>query len=511
MPMTQEELFTLRDKDQILSQGLSVEKIIEQINIFKEGAVPLRLNRPCKIGDGIRVITEEEGKTLTGLHDEEALAGRMLKFVPASGAASRMFKDWYNIIDAGKLDDEGLKFDLLNNLKKFSFFEDLQDVVVRNGHNLDDLMEKGEICGILSHILDPGNLNYGELPKALLKFHRSRDGSRTAIEEHLVEAALYVKDARGVCRIHFTVSAEHEKAVGEFMRKKINYYEKLLEAYFDLSLSVQHAYTNTIAVDLAGEPFRDQDGSLVFRPGGHGSLLENLDQIDGDIIFIKNIDNVVPDKLKSITVLYKKILGGYLIKLQRKIYSYVAKIADGGVNEDELTEIIEFCKKDLCISFPSDFDDYSLSLRCEKVFRKLNRPLRVCGVVKNVGEPGGGPFWVEDDDGTLSVQIVEEIQVDSASEQQRSLWNEATHFNPVDLVCGVRDYQSGKFDLKRFVNRRAISIARKTEKGRELKALELPGLWNGAMADWNTVLIEVPLETFNPVKTVYDLLRPQHQ
>ncbi|OPY13899.1 MAG: hypothetical protein A4E66_00585 [Syntrophus sp. PtaB.Bin001] len=509
--MTKEALFTQKDKDQISSQGLSVEQIIEQINIFKDGALPLKLNRPCKIDDGIRVITEEEEKILAQLHDEEALAGRMLKFVPASGAASRMFKDWYNIIDAGKLDDERLKLELLQNLKKFAFFNDLKEVVAKSGQNLDELIERSAICNILSHVLERSGLNYGELPKALLKFHRSPGGSRAAIEEHLVEAALYVKDAKGVCRIHFTVSAEHEKAVDEFLRGKINYYEKFLKASFDFSLSVQHAYTNTIAVDMAGEPFRDQDGLLVFRPGGHGALLENLDQLDGDIIFIKNIDNVVPDNLKAITVLYKKILGGYLIKLQRKIYSYAAKLADGRVNEKELTEIIDFCNRDLYISFPLDFDCYPLNVRREKVYQKLNRPLRVCGVVKNVGEPGGGPFWVEEDDGTLSVQIVEEIQVDSDSEQQRSLWNEATHFNPVDLVCGVRDYKSQKFDLKKFVNRKAISITRKTEKGRELKALELPGLWNGAMADWNTVLVEVPLETFNPVKTVYDLLRPQHQ
>jgi hypothetical protein len=325
--MTIEALFTQKDKDQIASQGLSIEQIREQIKIFKEGAVPLKLNRPCKIGDGIRVVTEKEGKILAQLHDEEARTGRMLKFVPASGAASRMFKDWYNVVDTGRFDDERLKLELLQNLRKFAFFEDLKDIAAKNGQDLDELIERGEICNILSHVLEPSGLNYGELPKALLKFHRSQDCSRAAIEEHLVEAALYVKDARGVCRIHFTVSAEHEKAVDDFLKKKINYYEKLLKASFYLSLSVQHAYTNTIAVDMTGEPFRDQDGFLVFRPGGHGALLENLDQLDGDIIFIKNIDNVVPDNLKSITVLYKKILGGYLIKLQRKMYSYAADLA----------------------------------------------------------------------------------------------------------------------------------------------------------------------------------------
>jgi len=509
--MTLENLFSQRDEAQIASQGLSVDKIMEQIQIFREGAVPLRLNRPCTINDGIRVIGEEEGKALVGLHDEEALAGRMLKFVPASGAASRMFKDWYRIMDAGGFENADLKKDFLRDLGKYAFFEDLQAVVSGKGENLSELMQKGEIRDILSRVLTKAGLDYGELPKALLKFHWYREGSRTAIEEHLVEAALYVKDAKEKCRIHFTVSSEHEKAIAAFLEKTAGAYEKSLAVLFDLSLSIQHAHTNTVAVELDGKPFRDQDGSLVFRPGGHGALLENVDQLNGDIVFIKNIDNVVPDRLKPSTVFYKKVLGGYLVKLQRAIFAYAAILARGEVSEEKLAGIVDFCERELYIPFSSGFHGLPLAARCELVFQKLNRPLRVCGVVRNVGEPGGGPFWVEDDSGSSSIQIVEEIQIDSNSEHQSSQWRNATHFNPVDLVCGVRDYQSRKFDLTRFVNPKAISIARKTEKGRELQALELPGLWNGAMADWNTVLIEVPLETFNPVKTIEDLLRPQHQ
>ncbi|SEM23652.1 protein of unknown function [Syntrophus gentianae] len=519
--MNSEVLFSDKDKAQIERQGLSVDQVMEQIQIFREGAAPLKLNRPCTLHDGIRVIGEEEGKALETLHDEEARAGRMLKFVPASGAASRMFKDWYWIMAKGieEYTETGSKIDflkeikdiLLGDLKKYAFFEDLKAVVAEGGQNLDELMKKGEIRTILSSILTADGMNYGQLPKALLKFHKSPEGSRAAIEEHLVEAALYAKDAGGRCRLHFTVSVEHEKAVAEFLKQKAAVYEKRLDASFDLSLSVQHAYTDTLAVDMNGLPFRNPDGTLVFRPGGHGALLENLNLLDGDIIFIKNIDNVVPDSLKSVTVLYKKILGGYLIKLQKVIFAYAAQLAAGGVSEKELGRIVEFCKKDLCLSFPADFPEKPLSVRCEQVFQKLNRPLRVCGVVRNVGEPGGGPFWVEDEDGALSLQIVEEAQINPNSESQRTLWKTATHFNPVDLVCGVRDYSSQKFDLKQFINRKAIFIARKTEKGRELQALELPGLWNGAMADWNTVFVEVPLETFNPVKTVNDLLRPQHQ
>lgn len=511
MTMTLQRIFSDQDKAQIEERGLSVEQAMEQIRIFREGAAPLKLNRPCTLQDGIFVVGEEEGGELVRLHEEEARAGRMLKFVPASGAASRMFKDWYRILDAGGLQDEDSRTKFLRDLKKYAFFEDLKSALAKAGRNLDDLLEKGDVCPILSTVLAADGLSYGQLPKALLKFHLSPEGSRTAIEEHLVEAALYVKDAQGRCRVHFTVSAEHEGAIQEFLRRIDEIYEKRWNASFDLSLSIQHAHTDTIAVDLEKAPFRDLDGFLVFRPGGHGALLENLNALDGDIVFIKNIDNVVPDSLKPSTVLYKQILGGYLIRLQRRIFSYAARLTEGGLTEDELSEIIAFCRRDLCLSFPPAFNGASLSERCRQVFQRLNRPLRVCGVVRNVGEPGGGPFWVEDETGALSLQIVEEIQVDSNSESQRSLWRAATHFNPVDLVCGVRDYLSRKFDLRQFVNPRAISIARKTEKGRELYALELPGLWNGAMADWNTVLIEVPLETFNPVKTVEDLLRPQHQ
>ncbi len=509
--MAAEDLFSQGDKALIAARGLSVEQVMEQIGIFREGAVPVKLNRPCTIDDGIRVIGEEEGKVLVGLHDEEARPGRMFKFVPASGAASRMFKDWYQILDVGGLEDGARRQEFLTALRNYAFVEDLQAKAAEGGWNLEELVENGRICDILSLVLTAEGLNYGQLPKALLPFHRYPEGSRTAIEEHFVEAALYVKDDSGKCRLHFTVSAEHEKAVAAFLKQVAGTYEKRFEATFELSLSVQHAHTDTVAVDLNGEPFRDEKGALVFRPGGHGALLENLDSLDGDLIFIKNIDNVVPDSLKPATVFYKKVLGGYLVRLQREIFSCAARLARGKVGEEELAEMVDFSRRELHLTIPADFSGLPPADRREWLLRKLNRPLRVCGVVRNVGEPGGGPFWVEDEDGTLSIQIVEEVQIDSRSEAQYSLWRHATHFNPVDLVCGVRDYEDRKFDLKRFVNPKAISIARKTEKGRELQALELPGLWNGAMADWNTVLVEVPLDTFNPVKTVQDLLRPQHR
>jgi hypothetical protein len=327
----------------------------------------------------------------------------------------------------------------------------------------------------------------------------------------MVEAALYVRNAEGICRIHCTVSEEHRSDVEDYFSRVRKYYEARYNVRFDFRLSTQLASTNTIAVDMENRPFRDSRGMLVFRPGGHGALLENLNAIDGDIIFLKNIDNVVPDRLKGITVRYKKILGGYLVKLQEEIFEYLRLLSSEEMDKKFLSKAASFCEERLNVVFPPGFDGVSDVERRHFIVDRLNRPLRVCGMVRNVGEPGGGPFWVEEEgDGTQSLQIVEEIQVDLRSERQKTIWRSATHFNPVDLVCGVRDYRSKKFDLSRFVNRKAVSITQKSEEGRDLRALELPGLWNGSMARWNTIFVEVPIETFNPVKTVDDLLREQH-
>ena len=504
-------VLTGEDIRRIEAEGLTEDKVLVQLEFFKMGASPVRLNRACTVGDGITVIPKEKMEELMTIHDEAAGKGRMLKFVPASGAASRMFREWYRYYDSRSLDsDPEMGADFALKLNRYAFYDDLRGTVSRAGYDIADLVKDRKFSVILEYILTVRGLNYAHLPKALLKFHTYTDHNRTSLEEHLVEAALYVRDAKGVCRVHFTVSKEHESDVENYFSNVRRYYENSYNIKFDLRISTQLASTNTIAVDMDNRPFRDSGGMLVFRPGGHGALLKNLNAIDGDIIFLKNIDNVVPDRLKGITVQYKKILGGYLVKIQKKVFKYLHLLSSGEVDKKFLSKTASFCEKELNIVFPPGFDGFTDVERKDFIVNRLNRPLRVCGMVKNVGEPGGGPFWLDKEDGTQSLQIIESDQVDMGSEQQSKIWTSATYFNPVDLVCGVRNYKSEKFDLDRFVDRKAILITQKSEEGRNLRALELPGLWNGSMACWNTIFVEVPIETFNPVKTVNDLLRKQH-
>ncbi len=366
-------------------------------------------------------------------------------------------------------------------------------------------------CGdILDFILTSRGLDYARLPKALLKFHAYPGHSRTALEEHLVEAIRYVRDAANTCRIHFTVSEEHESLFENLLSRVSGDYENLFGVRYEVNVTKQHHSTDTITCDMENRPFRGRSGEIIFWPGGHGALLKNLNAIDGDIIFIKNIDNVVPDRLKDTTLLHKKILGGYLVGLQDEIFRNLSLLSGKQVEEELLSKVVRFCQEKLFLSIPDELWNESMSAKREHLFRILNRPIRVCGMVKNEGEPGGGPFWVEEN-GIWSLQIVEQNQLDLDSEEQNDIWKSSTHFNPVDLVCGVRNYRGEKFDLNRYVDMDAIFVSKKPYEDRELKALELPGLWNGSMAFWNTVFLEVPLETFNPVKTVDDLLRKAHQ
>ncbi len=503
-------VFTETDIERIEKEGLNRDRVLGQIDLFKKGARPVKLNRPCTVNDGIVIFQEEELRNMAALYEENLQTGReVLKFVPASGAASRMFKDWYIYMDKGGLDATQSE-EFARGLKKYAFYRDLGNLILRDGEDIEKILEAGRYAQILAYILTPKGLKYGDLPKALLKFHAYQDGSRTALEEHLVEAALYVKDACRTCRVHFTLSEEHYADVADYLSVVRRYYEKQYDAIFDISLSTQKSSTNIIAVDLDDRPFRDQHGELVFRPGGHGALLENLNDIRGDIIYLKNIDNVVPDRLKPVTVFYKKALGGYLISLQDEIFKFLRRLDKADPDEKALEEMKSLCKKKLNIVLPPQFDDLSLSEKVSFIFKRLNRPIRVCGMVKNQGEPGGGPFWVNEKDQTQTLQIVEESQIDSGSAEQKTIWSKATHFNPVDLVCGVRNYRNCEFDLHEFVDKDSYFISQKSEKGRDLKALELPGLWNGSMALWITVFVEVPIETFNPVKTIHDLLRPEH-
>ncbi len=502
--------FSDADIKQIHSEGLSMELVTEQIALFVRGVSHIKLDRHCTVNDGIEIIPPEDEGNLIARYDQAAAAGRCLKFVPASGAASRMFKEWFRALDQPWKESESSAVSFAEQLHCYPFYDDLRQVMFISGENIDGMMEEKRYSDILAYILTSQGLKYGKLPKALLKFHKYPGGNRTSLEEHLVEAALYVTDARGVSRLHITVSPEHRHPVETFLDRVLPVYERLFSVTYQIGVSCQETATDTIAVDMENRPFRSDDGQLCFRPGGHGALLKNLNDIDGDIIFLKNIDNVSPDRIKAVTVRYKKALGGLLLKLQEETFRYIECLAGDRIGSEEMTAIDDFCRDKLHIVFPIDYRQWPVEKK-KKIWReKLDRPIRVCGVVRNEGEPGGGPYWVQEADGAQSLQIVEEMQIDPRSADQQALWKGATHFNPVDLVCGVRDYKGRKFALQQFVDSGTVSMSIKAEKGRDLKALELPGLWNGSMAKWNTIFVETPIETFNPVKTVEDLLRPQH-
>lgn len=516
--------FTKRDRQQMDSLGITEAQVIEQIEIFRKADFFVHLHRPCTLEDGVHTISSLDADRYLLLHEQAAREGRFLKFVPASGAATRMFQSLLQIyymphfLEVEELHhraEQGvavacdfLRF--LGGLRQFPFLDDLKQAMMTDGFSLDALLRQCEFRVILDYLLTKRGLNYGTLPKALLKFHRYPDECRTAFEEHLAESAQYMDNGCGRCRVHFTVSAEHEQGFRELMERVGSLYEARFRTSYEIEYSFQKTSTNTVAVDMKNRLFRDRYGRIHFRPGGHGALLENLNDLHPDLVYIKNIDNLVPDRLKAPVVLWKKILGGCLVDLQDRVHALLRDLTrdPGSYLVDRGTA---YCREVLMIPFPFGFEGWSVDRKREFIIGKLDRPIRVCGVVRNRGEPGGAPFWVKGRDGEHSIQIVEKAQVDFESEEQRSIWMSSTHFNPVDLVCGLRDYRGNPFDLRRHVDKDAVFISRKSKDGRDLKALELPGLWNGSMADWITYIVEVPGETFNPVKSVYDLLRPNHQ
>ena len=519
-----ESILNDQDVKQIEERGITPERVLSQVETFKKGFSHVKLQRSCTVEDGITVLSKEDLPRLEGTFSEAASLGRVMKFVPASGAASRMFKsllsmkDRYEQTDTDEIsavvdgDDPDYAFFLkfIKGLSKFAFYGDLKSAMLWDSLDIEALLSRGECKQILDYVLTAKGVNLANIPKGLIKFHSYSESSRTAFEEHLAEAIEYAMDMNKVARIHFTVSPEHEALIKYHFDQVRGKYEKS-GIRFELSLSTQKPSTDTIAVDMEDKPFRDKEGRLVFRPGGHGALLENLFNLRGDLVFIKNIDNVVPDRLKQETFLYKKALGGYLLELQNKLFEYVGRLSAGEVDEQSIDEMFAFMKQRLSVIPPEGMDHSSMEERIVYLTSRLNRPLRVCGMVKNVSEPGGGPFWVEHTDHSVSLQIVETSQVDMESAEQRSIWGSSTHFNPVDLVCGVRDFMGTPFDLMRFVDPDMGFISSKSKQGKELKALELPGLWNGAMAHWNTVFVQVPAITFNPTKIVLDLLREEHQ
>lgn len=493
-----------RDRQILAEAGIDEQQIEKQLQNFKKGFPFARLAAAAAIGSGISRFSEDEINELAERFDEDKQYYELAKFVPASGAASRMFKSLFAFADGGDCDKDIKTFS--ENIHKFAFFDDLEEVIKSNGNNIDNLLKNNDIKTIINNLLKDGGLNYGNLPKGLLKFHKYDDGARLAMEEHLVEAALC-----GISDIHFTVSPEHAALFEKAARLLSPAYEKKFGIKFNITFSTQKKSTDTIAATIDNEPFRDNNGNLVFRPGGHGALIENLNDLKKEFVFIKNIDNVVPDKRKDDTIKFKKALCGLLFKLQQRTFEYMELLDAGSLTNAELDEIARFAKEELSIDIPDYFSTYSEIEKTDFLYERLNRPMRVCGMVKNEGEPGGGPYWVFDGDGVKSLQIVESSQVNHGDARQEEIFRKSTHFNPVDLVCATRDFKGNYFDLRQFVDPEAGFISKKSKDGRELKAMELPGLWNGAMADWITIFAEVPSTTFNPVKTVNDLLREAHQ
>ncbi|WP_281235396.1 DUF4301 family protein [Flavobacterium gelatinilyticum] len=505
---------------EIYNHGISSENILKQLEIFKNGIAKSNLISPATIGNGILSLSEKDFEEKAAFFDVQKEELKIKKFVPASGAATRMYKfltaflndfdiqkETINAYINRKKDKELAIF--IIGMEKFPFFDAVDKKLREIYSDFESLERDYKNYYFIKTLLSSDYFNSANKPKAVLPFHQYKDHIANPIEEHLNECVHYAT-SKNVSNLHFTVSEIHqdlfENAVNE-IRGKI---EKPSGVAIDITYSYQNKSTDSINVDAKNKLVRDKKGTLVFRPGGHGALIENLDILDADVIFIKNIDNVIQNHIDQIT-LYKKALGGILIAIQQKTFAYLREIEEQEVNEESLLQIIEFLKQKLHIELGKDFNKFTFENKIIKIKELLDRPIRVCGMVRNEGEPGGGPFWIMNGKGEISLQIVETSQVDLTNKKQLEILETATHFNPVDLVCGIKNYKGEKFDLKEFVDHESGFIVEKSVEGKPVRSYELPGLWNGSMADWLTVFVAVPLITFNPVKTVNDLLKPAHQ
>jgi len=513
-------MFNERDAKQLKEKGIDIPTAEQQIGFLRKGFPFMKLAKAATLQQGIKKLSEKQLNKFINRYDSAENLSR-IKFVPASGAATRMFKALFEFdelfrqsnYDPKILSKEAYRHvkECFDRIRDFAFYADLEKSVGKTGTTVINALNNKDYHIVLSSLLGDPGMHYGNLPKGLLVFHRYDNHTRTAVEEHLVEGSGYAVNKGAHVSIHLTVSPEHKNSFETLLKKVQKHYEDLYQVKFHIEYSIQKPSTDTLAIDDKNEPFRESDASLHFRPGGHGALLDNLNDIDSDLIFIKNIDNVTHDRNKGDTILYKKALAGLLIDYQEKVYNYLRLLEKPeSLNHETFAEIVNFLGEELGTavgpkikSQPAQSVDFLIS--------KLNRPIRVCGMVKNLGEPGGGPFWTADADGSRSLQIVESSQVNQHDPEQAAILNSATHFNPVDLVCGVKDYRGSKFNLMHYRDPNTGFISKKYKNGKPLKALELPGLWNGSMAYWNTVFVEVPVSTFTPVKTVHDLLRPEHQ
>ncbi|HET7361122.1 MAG TPA: DUF4301 family protein [Salinimicrobium sp.] len=508
--------FSSEDLSQIKERGMTPETIEEQIGVFKRGNIVANLREAANVKNGIDFYSDEKKEELIALYESQKDKLDILKFVPASGAATRMFKSLYEFLEKYEPKNELVEdyVERKNDPKLELFFRRMPDLpffgdIKKNIEDFDALRESERQFKFVKAMLGEG-YELGDAPKGLVPFHLYKTYAATAFEEHLREAADYAV-SNGKSKIHFTVTKAHLHKFEEEYKRIRQRLEEETGIKFEISFSFQDQKTDTLAVDENNEPIRDENGKLFFRPGGHGALLDNLNQQQADLIFIKNIDNVVVPKHRDILAENKKMLAGRLLQLQKKTFEYLKILEEEDVSEEKLNTMLAFMQKQLNSGLSFEEEGTGKDEKIAFIKRKLNRPIRVCGMVKNEGEPGGGPFWTTDKSGEISLQIVESAQIDFDNYQQSKIAQEASHFNPVDLVCGTKNHKGETFNLHDFVDRDAGFISNKTQNGKPLKALEHPGLWNGGMANWITIFVEVPIETFNPVKTVADLLKPTHQ
>lgn len=514
-------MYTKEDLNYFKKRNIKPEQIDRQLSDFKKGFGHVCLAAPATINNGITLIAAEDSGRLINEYDNIASKAEILKMVPASGSATRMFKDLFSFMENYTGSEEeflelmlnkesGTMYDFFAKIDQLPFYTRLCAVTWNaTGKEIQKLIEKRDYIEVLKYILTDKGLNYGNTPKGLIDFHIYRDFVRTAFDEHIVEGALYASNGK-TAKLHFTVSEEYTPLFKDRLKKVTKVFEKMFNVKYDVTFSVQKASTDTVSIDQKGELVRDENGKIVFRPGGHGALIHNLNDLKADIIFIKNIDNVIPDRTKNDTIKYKKILAGTLLETQKKIFGYLEILGKKPTTE-QLDEITAFVNQEIGFKAPEGITFKDQKERVKYLQNILNRPIRVCGMVKNEGEPGGGPFWVKNTDGSERLMIIESAQINLKDKDQKKIFEQSTHFNPVDIVCGVMNYKGKKFDLEDFIAADQGFITNKSYKGKDIQVQELPGLWNGAMANWITIFVEVPLTTFTPVKTVFDLIRIEHR
>lgn len=513
--------FSKEDITLLEKKGLSLKKVEQQLELFKTGLPFINLERAATLDDGILQFSEEKTMQLIKKYDAEKEKLEVVKFVPASGAATRMFKFLFGFSKKFKPKKQTLNAYINKNkasnlslffiaLEKFPFYNTVINYLENHNKNYSNLNNDQKLEAFIAAILHDDKLSFSQYPKGLLPFHKYKNHLASAFEEHLFEAALYAS-TNGKAKLHFTISEKHkDKFTNEFTRIQ-NIVEQKTNTKFEISFSYQKGATDTVAVSTKNEIVREENGDLYFRPSGHGALIENLNDLNADIIFIKNIDNVVVNKYQAEVAKHKKMLAGLLIEVKDQAFKYAKDLDEKELKSTDIIDIAEFLISKLNVVISPEFEKYSTQYQIEYLKNKIDRPIRVCGMVKNEGEPGGGPFWVKDEGANISLQIVESAQIDKKVKSQKNIVKNATHFNPVDLVCSTKNYKGESYDLHKYVDHKTAFITNKTKSGQEIKALELPGLWNGSMANWNTIFVEVPLVTFNPVKTVNDLLKPTHQ